>query len=65
MTIRATQSEVAKLAGTLDYLKGRILMHRKDYGKDSYTHISKTFEEAVDECAETVDKILYFGVEGK
>ena len=61
MTIKATQSEVAKLAGNLDFLREWAQTDKKLKG----SRISPVVEETIDECVEIADRILSFGVEGK
>ena len=61
MTLKATPSEVGRLAGNLKFVQETIRTDRKVYGKRS--RISPVVEQAIDECLEIADKIFSFGVE--
>jgi hypothetical protein len=62
---KVTQKELAALAGRLDFVKGIIEIDRHIYGKESYDHISKTVENAIDECRDIAERLLMLGLEAK
>ena len=60
---KVTPGELAKLSGSLAYLKGMVGIERKVDGDDSYRAISKTMEEAIIDCGVIADRLLYNGLE--
>ena len=60
---KVTQRELVVLAGKLSYLKGMVAIERKVDGNDSYRAISKTMEEAIIDCGDIADRLLYNGLE--
>ncbi|MBA7472472.1 hypothetical protein ES707_07799 [subsurface metagenome] len=60
---KVNRDELAELAGYLSFLKGMVDIERKIDGKESYKTISQTMEDAITECSEIADRILYVGIE--
>ena len=63
MRTRVSQTELPVLAGTLNYLKRMVEIEREIDGEASYKTISQTMEQAVIDCAEIADRLLYAGLE--
>lgn len=61
--LTVTKSELARLAGTLDFLKGVVELDRKAHGIYSYDRISQNVENAILECRGIADRLLTFGIQ--
>ena len=62
---KVTQEELPILAGKLSFLKGIVKIEREVDGDDSYISISKTMEEAIIDCGDIADRLLYNGLEAE
>ena len=60
---KVRQEELPALAGKLGFLKGMVGIEREVDGQKSYDVISKTMEEAINNCSEIADRLLYAGLE--
>ena len=60
---KVRQEELPALAGKLGFLKGMVGIERQVDGQKSYDVISKTMEEAINNCSEIAERLLYAGLE--
>ncbi len=60
---RVSLTELPVLVGKLDFLKGMVAIERELDSEASYRSISPTMEQAIIDCSNIADRLLYAGLE--
>ena len=58
-----SQTELPVLVGKLNYLKGMVAIEREVTGEDSYSSISRTMEQAITDCCDIAERLLFAGLQ--